>query len=489
MNFKRVSLLTLVYFIGRTLMLAVRHASNFLPLVIVFFAGGEQIRSLALLILPIAIPAIVVLHAFASWWFFRYRVDGTTLHIRDGIFKRKQLTLDYARIQQADVRQPWYFRPFGLSVLGVESAGSEGKEVELAGLSYVYAHELKDAMLAESMEVQSDEQNGTATESKSDAISIALPLSEVARYGLIYNPVLLLIPILLYPLSQLNLLDEWLLPKLEDLQANFNGSELEQYGWLFFLALLVAALLIVIVASVIIAIIRFYGFTLTITGNRYQSKAGLFTIVTRGFQYVRLQRVIWQQGMIARLLRRRGMRVNQSGTPNQQNGQKSFFVPVLDKSREQQLRHSLQLTTPQWQRVHPMSIFMPWLMSVLLMTGFVALISGLDWYWVLHALWVSALISALVQVQSWRRRAVSLDQHWLATRRGLIGEQQRWVPAYKMQTLKLHQGPWLRLWGSCSLHIYSAAGRETIAWLPAEQLAQWKQQLLDTTTAHKGRWM
>lgn len=488
MNFKRVSLLTLVYFIGRTLMLAVRHASNFLPLVIIVFAGGEQIRNLALLILPIAIPIVVVLHAFASWWFFRYQVSGTTLHIRDGIFKRKQLTLDYARIQQADVRQPWYFRPFGLSVLGVESAGSEGKEVELAGLGYTYAHELKDAMLAESMEVQSDHQ-GADAKTESDEVTITLPLSEVARYGLIYNPVLLLIPILLYPLSQFNMIDEWLLPRLEELQANFNGSELEQYGWLFFASLLLIALVVVIIASVIIAIIRFHGFTLTITGNRYQSKAGLFTIVTRGFQYVRLQRVIWQQGMIARLLRRRGMRVNQSGTPNQQNGQKSFFVPVLDKSREQQLKQSLQLSTPQWQRVHPMSILVPWFMSVFFMTGFVALVSSLDWFWVLHALWVSALVSMVVQIQSWRRRAVSLDQNWLATRRGFIGEQQRWIPAHKMQTLKLRQGPWLRLWGSCSLHIYSAAGRETIAWLPAEQLEQWKQQLLDTTTAHKGRWM
>lgn len=485
-RFERVSPLALVYFIGRTLVQLVRHAVNLLPLAVIVVTGGEQLRSMAMWVVPVAAPVLIILYSTVAWWVFRYRIEGHTLHVRDGIFRRKQLTLDYERIQQADVRQPWYFRPVGLAVLGVESAGSEGREVELAGLTWQQATELKQAMLAQSPDAADQH---TKAERQTADLQITLPLHEVARYGIVYNPVLLIFPVIFYVLSQLDLIDDVLWPWLEGLVSSINnGSGIAQYGLLVG-SMTVLALICIVAISVLIAVVRYYGFTLTVTGQRYQTRAGLLTIVTRGFQYVRLQRLVWKQGLMARLLNRKGLRIDQSGRPDSRMQGKAFFVPILDRTREQQLSQSLQLSVPVWQSVHPVSMLIPWLFTTLIVVAGVTVFTELDWRWIGHSAWVSAVLAGILIWLSWRRRAVFLDDDWLVVRRGLIGQQQHWIPAYKMQTLRIRQGPWLRLWGVAALHVYSAAGRETIAWLPDEQIQTYFERLLLRTGEYQGRWM
>ncbi|MEX2334668.1 MAG: PH domain-containing protein [Pseudohongiella sp.] len=485
-TFERVSLLALIYFIGRTLGLFLRHAVNLIPLLVVIVTGGEQLRGILLWVLPIALPLIVVLHALMSWWFFRYRAADQTLHLREGILKRTQLTLEYDRIQQADIRQPWYFRPFGLAVLGVESAGSEGREVELAGLLYARAELLRQAMM---MQKPAQTDTPKADDAQAADLQITLPVTEIARYGLIHNPVLLIIPVLAYPLSQFDLIDDWLLPRLEGFVFTVsNGGSIFQSA-LLWSAMLLLALVLVVAISVVIAIVRYHGFTLSVSGQRYQTRAGLLTIVSRSFQYVRLQRLVWKQGLVARLLKRKGLRIDQSGRPDTLQQAKTFFIPILAHDRELELRQALGQSEPAWQSVHPMSMALPWVFCSALVVFVAALASDWEMYWIGVAAVFALPLTGLLVWAGWRQRGVFVDDDWLALRRGLIGHQQRWIPACKMQTLSVTQGPWLRVWGMSALHVYSAAGRETIAWLPSPQIEDLQMRLMTRTGDYRGRWM
>jgi uncharacterized membrane protein YdbT with pleckstrin-like domain len=495
-SFERVSLWALIYFIGRTLILFARQAINLVPLLVVFVTGGEQLRATLLWVIAAGLPALIVCHAAASWWFFRYCAADNILHLREGIFKRRQLTLEYERIQQADIRQPWYFRPFGQAVLGVESAGSDGREVELAGLSYAYAESLRQAMMLQKTECQAARQlsNGQGSVLHTSGLPTAdlqmvLPTSEIARFGLIHNPVLLIFPVAAYFLTQFDLIDDWLLPRLEGLSyATFNGDGLLQTAWVWGAALLLI-LAIFIGTSVLIAIVKYHGFTLTVAGQRYQTRAGLLTIVSRSFQTVRLQRLVWSQSLIARLLKRKALRIDQSGRPDTLQQAKTFFVPVLDHDRERQLWHTLSLPEPVWQSVHPMSMALPWFFFTLLTAVALAIVTGGAIFWTILMTVIATFLIAVLVWGRWRRRAFFVDDEWLALRYGLVGQQQRWIPSCKMQTLRVRQGPWLRLWGMSSLHIYSAAGRESIAWLPSSQIEALQVRLTSSTADHEGRWM
>lgn len=488
---QRVSLITLVYFFFRSIIQLFKQASNFLPVIIILFAVGDVVRTWLLLAIGVALPVGLVAHAGLSWWYFRYEVSNHTLHIRDGILKRKQLTLDYARIQQADVREPWYFRPFKLAILGVESAGSDSKEVELAGIDLNYAHNLKGDMLAFSEQNTSAQSAAPAQPSQaSPSLSMQLPLKEVARFGLMHNPILLLLPIIAYPLTQAdNVFDDYIWPYLEQFLSTFENVGDTASGWLFITLLIAALALIIVSLSVVLAIVRFYKFTLLVHDGRYQAKAGLFTVTSRGFQFVRLQRVVIQQGLIARFIKRVSMRVNQTGHGRAQQMDKVFFVPVLNKNRQQQLHQELGLEEPTWRGVHPASMIVPTIFSTLFISLIAFGISGFDLTVGTHALWISALVACTVQFLGWRKRALFLGDKWLATRSGVLGIQQRFIPSTKIQALRLHQGPWLRVWGTASLHVYSAAGRETIAWLPKHKIEALRDSLISRSAEYTERWM
>jgi len=495
-TYERVSLWALIYFIGRTLILFLRQAVNLIPLAVVIVTGGDQLRLVILWLLATGLPTLIVVHAVASWWCFRYRADAHTLHVREGILKRTQLTLDYDRIQLADIRQPWYFRPFGQSILGVESAGSDGKEVELAGLSYDRAESLRQAM----MQHKENAQGLAAIDSPADdfrvdidssvaGFRLTLPLSELVRYGLMHNPVLLALPVVAYPLSQLDLVDDWVIPRVEGLV-----TLIERGGGVLQTTLLwgggvLAVLALLVVASVLLSIVRYYGFTLTAMGQRYQTRAGLLSIVTRSFQYVRLQRLVWSQGIIARAMGRWSLRIDQTGRPDTMQQAKTFFVPILNAEREAGIKQQLRLTDANWQSVHPASMILPWLMTTSALTLLVALLTSWSLEWVLGSLLLICPGVALLVWASWRLRAVYVDDNWIALRRGMIGQQQSWIPAYKMQTLRIRQGPWLRLWGTSALQVLSAGGRETIAWLPVAQIEALQSRLTKCTADYQGRWM
>jgi putative membrane protein len=495
-TYERVSLWALIYFIGRTLILFLRQAVNMIPIAVVIVTGGDQLRLVILWLLATGLPVLIVLHAVASWWCFRYRADAHTLHVREGILKRTQLTLDYDRIQQADIRQPWYFRPFGQSILGVESAGSDGKEVELAGLAYDQAELLRQAMMQHKENAQGQEATGspaedyrTETDRPVAGFRLTLPLSELVRYGLMHNPVLLALPVVAYPLSQLDLIDDWVIPRVEGLVTLIERGGGVLQATLLWVGGVLAVLLVLVAASIVLSIVRYYGFTLTVTGQRYQTRAGLLSVVSRSFQYVRLQRLVWSQGMIARAMSRRSLRIDQTGRPDTMQQAKTFFIPILNAEREAGIKQQLRLTEANWQSVHPASMILPWLVTTSAFTFLVALSTSWSLKWVLGSLLLICPGVALFVWASWRQRAVHIDDDWIALRRGMIGQQQSWIPAYKMQTLRIRQGPWLRLWGASALQVLGAGGRETIAWLPVAKIEALQSRLTQCTADYQGRWM
>lgn len=489
-DMQRVSPLALLYFFARTVISLARQLMNFIPLLVIVLATNADLRGLIIMGVATLVPIALVGFTLLDWWCFRYAISPTRLEVRQGVIRRKQLSLEFARVQQADVREPWYFRPFGLAILGVESAGSEGQEVELAGLATAAAYAHKDIVLRESTPLAEVEADSPEQTVGSQARTLfKLPSWEVARYGLMHNPILLLLPVLVYPLSQADRLDDFILPYLEAALASVEQYQQMEYLWVGIVFLTVMVLLALVAVSMVIALVRFYGYRLEVHDHRYHAHMGLINKTSRSFQYVRLQRVTISQGPIARLLRRVSVRINQTGQNKTQHTDNVFFIPILNAEREQLLRQEIALETPVWRRVHWASTIVPWCLTTALITLIIALISQFSPVAIVHSLWISALCAAIVQGLSWRQRGLFVGQHWFATRHGVLGQQQRFIPSGKVQAVKLTQSPWLRTWGMARLTVYSAAGRETLAWLPYSQLKALQQDLLQRTKEFKGRWM
>lgn len=76
-----------------------------------------------------------------------WRLESTGLEIRRGVFWKHQISIPASRVQHIDVSQGPLQRNFGLATLTVHTAGTANASVELAGLTFETANELRDQLM------------------------------------------------------------------------------------------------------------------------------------------------------------------------------------------------------------------------------------------------------------------------------------------------------------------------------------------------------
>jgi len=499
MQWRRISPVSIVYFLVTSL----KHIFNAWPGIVALWAGGETLRGYFWLYgLPVLI-ALIVAGLLLEFWFFRFQVDKNRIQIRSGALNRKKLNLDFERVQQADISQPFYFRPFGLAILGLESAGSSQQEVNIPGIPYRYALELKALILAhrevpdvsaEDADLAQDQvaDNSVGMESKYE---LRLSWSEIARYGLMNNGLLLFLAFL-YPITQRagDFFDNILL-RLEGTELMSWAESLREENtiWVFVaitFVVITLGILILFLASIVIALFRFWGYHLTLKGDQYQYRAGLATIKTRGFRLHKLQQVSIDQGFIARVLKRYSLSMSKAGQGGQEGtnqSDKHFLIPVLNSESLAELKQQLSVPSAQWQRVS--LLFISWntaTRATLLLVPVLIVLKGND-----LALWWGVLSYVICALYFWRRwycLGVFQDQDWLAVKSGFIGSKAMWLPIGKAQKTQVSQPPWLKPSGLANLKVWGADGNIYFPCVPIETAKNVRDRTLEKVITFKGKW-
>lgn len=502
---QRTPLLTIGFFIAKEVRNLIKNITNFIPVLAAIFVTDSAW-------LPYAVGGgylgFIIVSAILNHRFFLYALTDDAVHLRTGVLSKKSLTLKYERIQQAELDQTWYFRPFGLTILRVDSAGSAGKEVEIPGLSIELAHELRQQMLAEAKRAaQSPHASANLSTANASADASAEPsavdtasikpdlvrqysVGELIRAGVFDNKLFVLLAVLIYPISQTDILEERLVPWLEA-----NVTFIEQSLWLN-LGLAAAALSLLFVLAIAVTVVNYYNLMLTIDNQRYQTRQGLFSIRTVSFRYHKLQRVRIRQNLRARLLGRFSIRVSQlqPSAHAQQQQSAAFNLPVLTESGMYELCRWLRLPNGNqlnWQKISPVALLQPsfW---IALTAPTTAVLSYISWENIAVALALGASVWVALQlyaVARWRRYGFTQAEGWLGVRSGVFGSKQNWYPLFKAQQIDVYQSPWLRLLGYANVMVYTAAGAEVIKYQPTEVAMKLQQDWVATVAQNRSRWM
>ena len=491
---QRTPLLTIGFFIAKEIRNLIKNITNFIPVLAAIFVTDSTW-------LPYAIGAgylmFVVISAILNHHYFLYALTDDAVHLRTGVLNKKSLTLKYERIQQAELDQTWYFRPFHLTILRVDSAGSAGKEVEIPGLTVAVAQQLRQTMLAErnaAMSEHASEQNAPTDAAQPENAPVDLErhygLGELIRAGVFDNKLFVLLAVLIYPLSQTDVLEDRVVPWLEA-----NVTFLEESIWLN-VGVATAFLAVLFVLAIGVTVVTNYNLTLTIAKQRFQTRAGLLSIRTVSFRYHKLQRVRIRQNLRARLLKRFTVRVSQlqPSAHAQQQAKGSFVLPVVTHRGLEELSRWLRLPTRQqlsWQRISPIALLQPsfW---VALSAPLTATLSYLKWESALLALALGASVWLALQlyaVARWQRYGFTQVQGWLGVRSGVFGHNEYWYPVFKAQQVDVYQSPWLRLLGFADVIIYTAAGAEVIKYQPFAVAKQMQSTWLHDIANNPTRWM
>jgi putative membrane protein len=85
---------------------------------------------------------VLLFLGFGSWWRFQYKIDNGELHIKRGLFVRKNLYLTKDRIQVIDITAGIIQRMFGLVKVDIQTAGSSSREASIEAVTKERAKEI-----------------------------------------------------------------------------------------------------------------------------------------------------------------------------------------------------------------------------------------------------------------------------------------------------------------------------------------------------------
>lgn len=501
-KWQRISPASIIYFVVRFVSSLVKNGlQSIAPVAAVLATAGEQ-RWLALAALAAAAAILLLVGSFLSYLNFKFRIDKEAFLIRSGVLTRKRLTLGFDRIQNVAFREPLYFRPFGLVILTLESAGSTAEEVNLAGvprpLAETIRHYVLDRKKSSKTIIAAGQEKSKEAAKEADAPAESLlrqPFAELAKYGISNNNIWVFAGIAAGALAQVDELWE-----SGFMQAVFNmvgetvGTGIVAIAtFAIFMAFLV--LLILMLASVLGAVIVNYKYHLSYADGRYQRTRGLFERQETSVPEVKVQSLKIAQPLIARLLDRFHLTFNQVGFDGKQSPTKrqKFVVPSVTEAFYNQLAHRLfDKTEVLKQELHPVSqkfilrhAIYTFGVPSLLVSGIWVINIGLSG---LAPLAISLVVPPFI-VLRWRRYGYASDGHHAVVRKGLFGLTLTVFPFYKVQTISISQSPGQRAAGLANLKVQLAGHSLTIPYMPIEDARTWRAAALTQIETQSAPWM
>lgn len=327
-RWRRTSPLAAIFYLGKIYKAIAQNAVQSLaPLAAVFFASkGDLVGRITLVAVTFIVVTVTV--AFLRFWFFRYRIEGNSILIRDGILKKTQLDIKFDRIQAINTQQNIVFRQFDLVTVKFDTAGSSKQEGHLPAIKVSLADALKERIRDERKITAPQAGDEVALPPESHSL-LTLGSKDMIRIGLSSNRSLIFL-VLLGPIFE-NLGDRIEQSIDESTLLNtINGAGISvATGIVIVISIFVLFLLFLASVSIIGAFIRYHNFNLRSEGNVLRSVGGLLTRHEHSVNFAKIQSLRAMQNPVLRLFRRFRLRAKQASSGRPGRGT-HFVVPICE---------------------------------------------------------------------------------------------------------------------------------------------------------------
>lgn len=491
-DWQRVSPWALLYFIVHFAIRFVKDGLlNLLPILVIFVTQVEQKWFWGQVAASIAIVMLVV-YAFAYYRNFSYRISSENeILLNKGVFKKERLTLKFARVQNVNIAEPFYFQPVNLVNCIFDAAGSSAQEAVIPGVKLSYAEHVREQVMAFKAQLQQSDTPEKAEHAAQPSAQHTLTLSnaEIAKFGLMSNMAILALAALAPFMNAIfDYLETSLIARLEAMfneQAAFVGSA----AALAVVTVIVVIVLCAVLLSVTMALIRFFNFHLYFQDNKFKRVAGLFERQQLSISSEKIQSVQIKQNIIARLLKRYTLICPQVSSGNTapsvaaHKNKQTLVMPVLTAAHVQQVcrwlfpwfinLNELNFIKPERALLYKNTVLYVCLPSVISIVVIDQLFETLSMLW---GLLPASILMAAVFLR-YQKTGMALYQHegrsFAVFRTGMIGTQYRLFEIYKAQSATTISTYLMRKSGLKSLYIQLASGSVSMPYLKsvdAEQL-------------------
>ena len=430
-----------------------------------------------LAVLVLSFMALGTVQGVFRYLTFEWVLTTEELITTEGLLHRQERRIPVNRIQDLNFESSLLRRVFGLVIVSVETASSQGAEARLDSLSVFDAEQLRATLL----EVRSAKLGGDAVVQQDDeeVIYQTAPFDLVVR-GLTTNRFGALL-VMGFGVWQLSL--EF---GLEDQVEGLFGGVARSLASAATPILLVLVIAVGILAlgfgwavSIASAFLTFHGFTLSERNDVLQRRYGLITTRQATLPRRKIQRVLLEQSALRRLFGLVVVRADTAGSSVDENAESRSGSDIVTPLATQHvgamlvpwLLDGVDLASLVWNPVSPKVVRRITMRSLV----WACVLSGIGYATVGLVALASFLIVPLgfgAGLLAWRTMAWARTDGYVAFRWGILGRRHSIVPLRKVQAIVLRAGLIERSLGLASVTIYVAGGSPTsLGSLPREQAA------------------
>jgi putative membrane protein len=504
-EWNKLSPISIVYFAVRSIF---DFATTFFYLIPVLAINFNKIKEQPLIIVVVAacILIIFIVMGVLNYWFYRFRVGSDRIEIKQGIFKKSHIDLPFARIQNVKLSQPLYYRINDYSCIELDTAGSAKQEAKIVALKTDLAKQFRIKILETATESKSDDASSIASAGAGAALNEVIlnhrSMRDLVIHGLTNNRIWIFLGALAPFYGSISDFLSQIFESIGfDAEAYFSIET--QAWWEFGLHVLSVAMLIMLVVvsfSVVGAILMFYKYTLSKTKDRYIRRSGLLTKHEVSMKLSRIQIMVQAQDWLDVLLGRVNLSFEQNtsgvANANKSDGQMSnkLLVPSVTIAESLALmKNAMPSQTLSEQVFKPISkrYILRGLLFIALPVGgllFTAIFRNDLYVAASVACSVFAFIGAILVIR-WKRWGYSYDKEYFYIRRGLFGVNYYCFPMYKVQQAQFKQSIFIRPYQLASLKVVLASGAKLVPYMPASDVKNIINCILDQLVIDKRSWM
>ena len=268
------------------------------PLIIFYFLGKRNDSfSVWIAIAALGIGFFSILSATLSYLFFYFSMENKILMIRSGIIGRKRISVPLERIQSVQFEQNLLHRLFNVVRVLIDTAGSEGSEVQIDALNMNDAELLRKALLPE--ERTTHAQISTDVTLPSDRNLFNLSVSDTVKVGLGQNHLRTAGLIFGFGVGIYFQLVDMLDLNLEEILGGFLPQlKISKQDPIFMLIIFIMALGFTIGFSLVRTMLRYYNFSIWTTKDGFRLSMGLLKKQEYAIKRHKVQYIRWSQNWL-----------------------------------------------------------------------------------------------------------------------------------------------------------------------------------------------
>ncbi len=424
---------------------------NIISILVTLFVGASSEAIPFHLLIYIGIPLIFVIGVVA-WWRFQYKIEDGELHIRSGIFVRKNLYLTRDRVQVIDISSGVLQRLFGLVKVDIQTAGSTSRDASIEAVTAEKADLINRLLRNGAQQKSADEEAESVESEKSKVYSLPgkhllIAATTSGRFGII--------------LSVMGTIFSQIEPVIR---------ESEIFDYLFSMlpsqtdGIMIASIIIIVIVAAWIfsffSTLLMYGdFSVEVKKEEIVIMRGIFEKKRITVPYNRIQAIYVNEGLVRQPLGYASAHLESAGYGDDKGTGSLMLFPLIPRKKVEKLikeivpQHDVKIDgyTPPFKTLRR---------YIFRAAFIILLITGLVYYFLYNAAWIW-IFPALSIFWGWLKykdAGIGWDRDNIILRSRTLSKTTAIIKRNRIQDISINQSPIQRYRNLCTIQVYVASG-------------------------------